>query len=73
MDAKDKCYDNIFMERFRRTLKQENVCPERYETMNQAKRGIDNYMRTYNYQRLHSSIGYIPPMDLYEQQINRAA
>ncbi len=30
-------------------------------------------MRTYNYQRLHSSIGYIPPMDLYEQQINKAA
>ncbi len=37
MDALGRCYDNIFMERFRRTLKQENVYPERYEIMNQAR------------------------------------
>ena len=60
MDAKGRCYDNIFMERFFRSLKQEDVYPNRYETLKQAKEGIDNYMKTYNYQRLHSSIGYKP-------------
>ena len=67
MDAKGRCYDNIFMERFFRSLKQEDVYPNRYETLKQAKEGIDNYMKTYNYQRLHSSIGYKPPMEVYKQ------
>ncbi len=50
---------------FLRSLKQENVYPKGYETIRQARRGIYEYIETYNNQRLHSSIGYIPPMKLY--------
>jgi len=30
-------------------------------------------VETYNYQRLHSSIGYKPPMEVYKQQIEEVA
>jgi len=65
MDAKGRCFDNIIMERFLRSLKQENVYPKGYETIRQARKGIYEYIEIYNNQRLHSSIGYIPPMKLY--------
>ena len=71
MDAKGRCFDNIYMERFWRSLKQENVYPSRYETLKDARAGISNYMKTYNWKRLHSSIGYKPPMKIYTQELNK--
>ncbi len=71
MDAKGRCFDNIYMERFFRSLKQENVYPSRYETLKDARIGISNYMKTYNWKRLHSSIGYKPPMKIYTQKLNK--
>jgi len=58
--------------RFWRTLKQEDVYPNRYETLRHA-RGIDNYMKTYNYQRLHSTTSYKTPMEVYRKQLKLAA
>lgn len=69
MDAKGRCFDNIYMERFFRSLKQENVYPNRYETLKEAKIGIKNYIDTYNYDRLHSSIGYRKPMEVYKEEL----
>jgi putative transposase len=71
MDAKGRCFDNIYMERFFRSLKQENVYPSRYETLKEAKIGIKNYIDTYNYDRLHSAIGYKKPMEVYEKELNK--
>jgi len=47
MDAKGICFDNIHMERFFRSLKQENVYLSRYETLKEAKIGISSYINTY--------------------------
>ncbi len=69
MDAKGRCYDNIIMERFWRSLKQENIYPSRYKTITEARVGIDEYINTYNTKRLHSSIGYMPPLKFYNQEI----
>jgi len=73
MDAKGRCFDNIIMERFWRTLKQENVYPKGYETIRQARKGIYEYIETYNNQRLHSSIGYMQPIELYRRKIGEVA
>jgi len=70
MDAKGRCFDNIFMERFWRTLKQENVYPSGYESLKDARAGISNYIKRYNWERLHSSIGYKAPMKVYIQNQN---
>jgi len=58
MDAKGRSIDNIVIERFWRTLKYENVYPSGYDTIKEARAGIEEYIQTYNTQRLHSAIDY---------------
>lgn len=65
MDAKGRCFDNIHIERFFRSLKQENIYPSCYERLKDAKSGIDEYIHTYNSKRLHSAIGYRTPFEVY--------
>lgn len=72
MDAKGRSIDNIAIERFWRTLKYENVYPASYNTMSEAKKGIKEYIDTYNNERLHSSIGYITPDEAYTDILDAA-
>ena len=65
MDAKGRSIDNIAIERFWRTLKYENVYPASYRTMKEARLGIKEYIDIYNNERLHSSIGYMTPEEVY--------
>ncbi len=55
------------MERFFRSLKQENVYLSRYETLKEAKICISSYINTYNTKRLHSAIGHRTPFEVYNQ------
>ena len=72
MDGKGRSIDNIAIERFWRTLKYENVYPSSYNTMSEAKQGINEYINNYNSDRLHSSIGYITPDEAYRGVLNAA-
>ena len=65
MDAKGRALDNIFVERFFRTLKYENIYLNEYETPKSLRRGLNQYIRFYNEQRLHESLGYKHPVDYY--------
>jgi len=65
MDAKGRSIDNIIIERFWRTLKYENVYPSGYDTIKEARAGIEEYIHTYNTQRLHSAIDYKTPDEAY--------
>ena len=65
MDAKGRSIDNIIMERFWRTLKYEDVYPRSYNTIKEAKKGIDEYINIYNSERLHSSLDYQTPDEVY--------
>ena len=65
MDAKGRSIDNIAIERFWRTLKYENVYPSGYDTIKEARAGIEDYIQTYNTQRLHSAIDYRTPDEAY--------
>jgi putative transposase len=65
MDGKGRCYDNILVERLWRSVKYEEVYVKRYETGKEAKNGLDSYLRFYNERRLHQSLGYRPPKELY--------
>lgn len=54
MSRKGNCYDNASMENFWRTLKNELVHHRRYETREQARREISEYIEIfYNRQRRH--------------------
>jgi putative transposase len=62
MSGTGNCYDNAAMESFFHTLKTEHVYFEHYQTREQAKRSIFEYVEVfYNRQRLHSTLGYATP------------
>ena len=65
MSRKADCYDNAPMESFFHTLKTELVHHQKYATRAEAQRDIFAYIEGfYNRTRLHSSIGYISPIDM---------
>ena len=70
MDGKGRSIDNIVIERFWRSLKYEDVYPNSYSTIKEARKGIDEYINIYNKQRLHSSINYCTPDEIYYKGAN---
>lgn len=65
MSGKGKCWDNIFVERFWRTLKYEEVFLKQYEDANDAYENISYYIESYNKQRPHSALNYKTPVEVY--------
>jgi len=65
MDSKGRAFDNIFTERLWRSVKYEEVYLKDYETPRIARVGISNYFGFYNEKRLHQSLEYQTPSELY--------
>jgi len=65
MDGRGRTFDNIFIERLWRSLKYENIYINDYQTVRDARQGIDAYFVLYNTERLHQTLGYITPAELY--------
>ena len=64
MSRKGDCWDNAVAESFFATLKGELIDHDDYETRAQAIAAIDDYIEGfYNTRRLHSSIGYVSPIE----------
>jgi putative transposase len=57
--------DNIFIERLWRSLKYEEVYLKDYESVTEARTGIERYFRFYNQERIHQSLGYRTPAAIY--------
>lgn len=55
--------DNPHAESFNRSIKVEEVYPNMYESFEDARSGIENYILVYNEWRLHSSLGYRSPVE----------
>jgi len=68
MGGTGNCFDNAMAESFFHTLKTEHVYFEYYETREQAKQSIFEYVEVfYNRKRRHSTLGYLSP-EIFEQQ-----
>ena len=65
MDGKGRCLDNIFIERFWRSIKYEEVYLRVYESLPEARRCIGAYIDFYNSQRPHQSLDYNTPDEVY--------
>ena len=63
-------YDNASMESFNSILKKEEVNNNTYETFEEAKMGIFEFIESwYNNKRIHSTLGYITPNQKYQNYI----
>ena len=62
MSRKGNCYDNAFAESFFSTLKTE-LPRRKFIDLEDARREIFKYIEWYNRERLHSSLGYLSPLD----------
>ncbi len=65
MDAKGRWADNIYVERFWRTLKYECIFALGIETVAQLHLEVEKYVNYYNTRRLHSALGYKTPASVY--------
>lgn len=66
MSDAGNCYDNAFMESCFGTLKTELELTE-YEDSLEAVRELSSYVRYYNLDRRHSSLGYLTPAEFERQ------
>lgn len=70
MDGKGRWIDNVFIERFWRSLKYEEVYLYAYTDLKEAKRGIERYIRYYNSERRHSSLDKQTPDERYQASLS---
>lgn len=69
MNGKGRALDNIFIERTFRSLKYEEVYLNEYENVNECRRAIESYFRFFNQDRIHQSLGYQTPDEVFFQDL----
>jgi putative transposase len=65
MDGKGRWIDNVFVERLWRTIKYEEVYLHAYRDGGEARQRLANYIEFYNSRRLHQSLEYNTPDEVY--------
>lgn len=65
MDGKGRAIDNIFIERFWRSLKYENIYLHEYKDGDALFYGLTEYFAFYNNERVHQSLDYQVPVQVY--------
>lgn len=65
MDGRSRLFDNILVERHWRTVKYEEVYLHDYRTVLEAREQLAAYFRFYNTERLHETLGYRTPHEVY--------
>ena len=67
MDGRGRALDNIFIERFWRSLKQEKIYLMDLQSVKQTQDAITDYMKFYNTTRKHQSLDYLAPEIVYQR------
>ena len=66
MDGRGRCKDNIWIERFWRSIKQDYIYLHPTSDVLELRAGIDKWIRFYNYERPHQGLDGKAPSTLYE-------
>jgi len=69
MDGKGAWRDNVFVERLWRSVKYEEVYLHAYESVKDARQGLDRYFTFYNSRRPHSSLDEQTPDQVYFESL----
>jgi putative transposase len=65
LDGVGRALDNIYVERFWRSLKYEDIYLKDYGSMGELKVGLRRYLEFYNTARSHESLSYLTPNMAY--------
>lgn len=65
MDGKGRALDNIFVERLWRSLKYECIYLHSWVDGKVLHKGLEDYLKFYNYTRKHQSLNYLTPAQVY--------
>ncbi len=65
MDGKGRWIDNVFVERLWRSLKYEEVYLKAYQSVQEARNGIQNWLQFYNSERRHQALGRQTPDSVF--------
>jgi putative transposase len=65
MDGRGRALDNVFIERLWRSVKQELIYLHDFATVPALERGLEEYFQFYCHERLHQSLDYRTPADVY--------
>lgn len=73
MSRKGNCYDNAVSESFFATLKGELVDHEHYQTRDEARTSLFEYIESfYNRERLHSTLEYMTPVEFEQAYVDKS-
>ena len=71
MDSVGRWADNIYIERFWRTIKQEEIYINPSNNLEELRIQIDRFIKFYNYQRPHQALKYKTPSQVFYNNENR--
>ena len=71
-DGRGRALDNVFVERLWRSVKYENIYIQNYENFMELEAGLSAYFRFYDEERLHQSLDYRTPGEVYRAGIGQA-
>lgn len=69
MDGKGRALDNIFIERFWRTIKYEHIYLKEYKDGKSLFDGLLEYIQFYNYERKHQALLYLTPNQVFNERL----
>jgi putative transposase len=72
MDGHGRATDNIYIERLWRSVKQEKIYLNAYETGSELYRGLKTYFEFYNKKRPHQSLDYLCPLSVYKENLKKS-
>lgn len=70
MDGKGRAFDNIFIERYWKSYKYENVFLKNYSNLLEARLETTKYVKFYNSKRFHASLNYKTPDRIYYENLH---
>jgi len=73
MDGRGCWRDNVFVERLWRSIKYEEVYLHAYDSVSEAKKGLERSLTFYNHFRPHSMLDGLTPNEAYQKGLDHAA